>query len=614
MNDMPVASADSLTVAEDASATVVNVLANDSDPDGDTLTVSAVTQPANGTVTFNATSVSFTPDANFNGSTSFTYTVSDGNGGNSTATVSVTVTAVNDLPVASADSLTVAEDSGASVLDVLANDSDPDGDTLTVSAVTQPANGTVTFNATSVSFTPAANFNGSTSFTYTASDGNGGTSTATVSVTVTAVNDLPVASADSLTVAEDAPGGVNVDVLANDLLPDGLASPSPVSVSTAPAHGTATVEPDGSVTYRPAPDWNGSDSFTYELRDADGDLASATVSVSVTPVNDAPSAVDDAASALSGASVSVPVLANDTDLDGDDLAISAVTQGAHGTVAISGPNVTYSPAPGWTGTDSFTYTADDGHGASAVATVTVAVSLDLAGTPVAADDVASGDEDSAVTVDVLANDSGLADGPLVLSISTPPTSGAATVNPDGTVTFTPAPDANGTFSFTYTVTDADGDSASASVTVTVAPINDPPVALPDVATLQPGASTVIDVLANDSDSDGDALTLTSVTQGTSGGTVTMEAGGVRYTPAPGFTGTDTFTYTVGDGSGGFTTVTVTVTVTDPDRNGDGLRDSYGAAGGGCSSSGRGGPALLLWTTLALLWALARRSPRRAPRA
>jgi hypothetical protein len=178
VNDPPAANNDALTVMEDSGATVVDVLANDSSaPDtGETLTVTAVTQPAaGGTVTLAGGVVSFTPAANFSGTTAFTYTISDGNGGTATATVTVTVTAVNDPPVANNDTLTVAEDSGATVVSVLANDSTaPDtGETLTVTAVTQPANGTVTQTGGVVRFTPAANFSGTTTFTYTISDGNG---------------------------------------------------------------------------------------------------------------------------------------------------------------------------------------------------------------------------------------------------------------------------------------------------------------------------------------------------------------------------------------------------------------------------------------------------------
>ena len=155
-----------------------------------------MTQGANGTVTFAGGSVTYTPNANFNGSDSFTYTVSDGNGGTDTATVNVTVNPVNDAPVANNDSATTDEDTPVTV-NVVANDTDVEGDTLTVSAVTQGANGTVTFAGGCVTYTPNGNFNGSDSFTYTVSDGNGGTDTATVNVTVNPVNDAPVAADDS---------------------------------------------------------------------------------------------------------------------------------------------------------------------------------------------------------------------------------------------------------------------------------------------------------------------------------------------------------------------------------------------------------------------------------
>ena len=202
--DAPTAIDDSFTVAEDSGATGLDVLANDSSaPDtGETLTVTAVTQPPNGTVTFTASNVSFTPAPNFFGTTTFAYTASDDNGGSDTATVTVTVTPVNDAPTANDDSFTVAEDSGPTVLNVLANDTTaPDtGETLSITAVTQPANGTVTFTASNVSFTPTPNFFGTTTFAYTVTDGNGGNDTATVTVTVTAVNNPPMTNDDSFTV------------------------------------------------------------------------------------------------------------------------------------------------------------------------------------------------------------------------------------------------------------------------------------------------------------------------------------------------------------------------------------------------------------------------------
>ncbi|QOR61544.1 Ig-like domain-containing protein [Sulfurovum sp. ST-21] len=181
-NHSPVAQNDTATTLEDSSVDIA-VLANDSDADGDTLSISAVTSPANGTAIINGTQVTYTPDSDYSGSDSFSYTVSDGIGGTATATVSVTVTAVNDAPVAQNDTATVEVNSSV-IIAVLSNDSDVDGDTLSISAVTSPANGTAIINGTQITYTPDINYTGSDSFTYTVSDGNGGTDTATVSVTV----------------------------------------------------------------------------------------------------------------------------------------------------------------------------------------------------------------------------------------------------------------------------------------------------------------------------------------------------------------------------------------------------------------------------------------------
>jgi hypothetical protein len=192
-NSPPTANDDAFTVSKDSGATELDVLANDTTaPDvGETLSLTAVTQPANGTVTFTATRVRFTPAAGFVGTTTFTYTVSDGKGGLDTATVTVTVSETNSPPVANDDAFTVKENSGATDMDVLANDTTaPDvGETLRIVATTQPDNGSVLFTDTRVNFAPVQDFVGTTAFTYTVSDGRGGTSTATVTVTVTEVKE-----------------------------------------------------------------------------------------------------------------------------------------------------------------------------------------------------------------------------------------------------------------------------------------------------------------------------------------------------------------------------------------------------------------------------------------
>ena len=186
------------------------------------------------------------------------------------ATVTITVTAVNDAPVAVADSYATDEDTPLTVAapGVLGNDTDVDGDPLTALVVTQPANGTLALNATgSFTYTPNANFNGSDSFTYKANDGTADSNVATVTITVSAVNDAPVAVADSYATTEDTPLTVAAPgVLGNDTDADG--DPLTAVVVTAPDQrhaGAAT--PTARFTYTPNANFNGSDSFTYKAND-----------------------------------------------------------------------------------------------------------------------------------------------------------------------------------------------------------------------------------------------------------------------------------------------------------------------------------------------------------
>ncbi len=367
VNDPPAAMDDTAYVAED-SAVMIDVLANDNDVDGDSLSITAVTQGSNGAVTFNASSVTYTPNANFNGSDSFTYSISDGNGGSATATVSIIVNAVNDSPVAANDSKTTAEDT-ATTISVLTNDSDLDGDTLSITAVTQGARGSVTFTGSSVTYTPAANANGSDSFTYTIGDGHGGSATATVSITITAVNDAPDAVNDSTATNEDA--AVIISVLVNDADVDGEAVI--LTGVTQGTRGSVAQNGNGTVTYTPNPNTFGADAFTYTVRDAAGLTDTAAVNVNVAPVNDPPDAINDSATANEGSNVAIAVLANDTDLEGNTLTVTAASTPAHGAATINGNGtVTYTPVPTYSGSDSFTYTISDG-AATDTATVSVQV-------------------------------------------------------------------------------------------------------------------------------------------------------------------------------------------------------------------------------------------------
>jgi VCBS repeat-containing protein len=288
------------------------------------------------------------------------------------------VTPVNDAPVAIDDAYATNEDVVLNVAapGVLGNDTDADGDTLSAELMLPPS-GTLTLNASGgFTYVPVADFNGSDSFTYRVSDDNGGMDTATVTITVTAVNDAPVAADDAYATNEDtflivaAPG-----VLGNDADVEG--DPVTAVLDTDVSNGSLTLNSDGSFDYTPDVDFNGADSFTYLANDGTADSNVATVTITVNAVNDAPVAVDDAYTTPfeTALNVAAPgVLGNDTDADGDTLTVVPGVGASNGFVTLNADgSFTYSPNAGFSGDDSFTYTAYDGTAVSNLATVTVTV-------------------------------------------------------------------------------------------------------------------------------------------------------------------------------------------------------------------------------------------------
>ncbi|MEM7259386.1 MAG: Ig-like domain-containing protein, partial [Pseudomonadota bacterium] len=364
VNNTPIAANDTATTDEDTPISI-DVLSNDTDADGDTLIVSVTTAASNGTAVVNGQNVDYTPAADFNGSDSFGYTISDGNGGSDSATVSITINAVNDPPVAIADSGTTPQDTAVTI-DVLGNDLDVDADMLSISSVTQPASGTTSIVPAGIFFTPATS--GTFTFDYTADDGNTGTSTATVEVVVTAVNAPPVAVAD--TANTDRGSAITIDVLDNDTDADGDTL-SIASVAAAP-NGTTSVTPAG-VSYTPNGTFLGDDSFTYEVIDGNGGSDSATVTVTVN--NNPPVAVDDAASTTMDMAVRISVLVNDTDADAaDTLSIATVSDVVNGTAVVDGDDVVFTPTTGLIGEGSFNYEVTDGSGGIDSASVRITIS------------------------------------------------------------------------------------------------------------------------------------------------------------------------------------------------------------------------------------------------
>jgi hypothetical protein len=566
VNDPPVAVDDTATTAEDTAATLTaaTLLANDTDAEGATLSITAVSGATNGTVALAGTTVTFTPAANFSGTAGFDYTVSDGTA-TDTGRVTVTVTAVNDPPVAVDDTATTVEDTAATITaaTLLANDTDAEGATLTVTAVSGATNGTVALAGTTITFTPAANFSGTAGFDYVVSDGTT-TDTGRVTVTVTAVNDPPVAVDDTATTTEDTAATLTAaTLLANDT--DGDGDTLTITAVGGATNGTVALA-GTTVTFTPAANFAGTAGFDYTVSDGTA-TDTGRVTVTVTAVNDPPVAVDDTATTAEDTAATLTaatLLANDTDGDGDTLTITAVGGATNGTVALAGTTVTFTPAANFSGTAGFDYTVTDGT-ATDTGRVTVTVTP-VNDAPVAVDDAGTTNQDVAVTftdATLLANDTD-ADGDLLAIIAVGGAVNGTVGRAAGVTTFTPTTGFTGFASFTYTVTDG-ATVDTGLVTVSIGNVNDPPIAVDDTATTAEDTAATITaatLVANDTDFDGDTLTVTAVDNPTNG-TVTLAGGVITFTPTANFAGTAGFDYTVSDGVLSDTgRVTVTVTAVD----------------------------------------------------
>ncbi|PYQ77363.1 MAG: hypothetical protein DMG04_00635, partial [Acidobacteria bacterium] len=493
-------------------------------PTGATATFTPASVTGSGTSTMTVNTSPSTPRG------TFPLTVT-GTSGATVHTTQITLsTTINTPPVAVADTATTAEDTPATIA-VLANDTDADGDLLTVASVGAPAHGTTAINAdNTITYAPAVNYNGADSFTYTISDGHGGNASAAVSITITPVNDPPVAANDTYTTNEDTTLTIPAvsGVLANDTDVDAGTTLTAVLV-TASSRGSVVLNPNGGFTYTPGANFNGADSFTYKANDGTLDSNVATVTITVTPVNDPPIASAQAVTTAEDTAKTITLGA--TDVDGDTLTYAIVTPPAHGTLSGTAPTVTYTPTANYNGPDTFTFKANDGTVDSNVATVSITVTA-VNDAPVANPQAVTTTEDTAKAIVLAATD---VDGDaLTYAIVVGPAHGALSGTAP-TVTYTPAANYNGPDSFTFKANDGTLNSNVATVTLTITPVNDTPVATAQSVTTNQDTAKAMTLAATDVD--GDTLTYAVVTA-PAHGTLSGVAPTVTYTPAAGYFGPD----------------------------------------------------------------------------
>jgi len=539
---------------------------NDVDIDGDDLDITGVTPPAHGTATYTIDYVYYTPDPDYNGSDQFNYSISDNNGGSDSATVFVTVGGLNDPPLANDDVATVLEDSVNNTIDVLVNDFDPDGDNLTIVSVTNPSNGSASTDGNYTYYSPNPDYYGIDSFMYTIIDGSGGSDIATVNLTVTGVNDPPVANDNYYITFEDttlivsAPGvlGNDTDVENDSLTAEKLSDP---------VQGILTFYSNGSFIFIPDENYIGTDDFTYRAYDGEFYSNTATVNLTITSMNDSPIANDDYYTTVEDTllDVSAPrVLLNDTDEENDTLSAILVTGPSNGALTFnSNGSFAYSPDADYYGSDNFTYRASDGLTESNNATVYINITP-VGDAPVALDDYYVTYEEIALDVSapgVLTNDTDPDNDSLTAEKLTDPIHGNLVFNSNGSFNYVPDGNYFGYDSFTYWAYDGSNYSNIATVHINIIPINDPPIANDDTVEVeQDSTDNQIDVLANDVDFDGDDLTITSVTQ-PQFGSVNYDGNYVYYTPNQYYIGSDQFEYNITDGKGGIDSAVVDIIVT-----------------------------------------------------
>ncbi len=547
----PTANAQSITTAE-GNAQAVTLTGSDPNTPPLSLTYTVTTQPAHGMLSGTAPNLTYTPASGYFGADSFAFTDNNGTATSSPAAVSIDVVGT---PTASSQSLGTGENTAAAVT---LTGSDPNSPALplTYSVTTQPTHGTLSGTAPNLTYTPTTGYTGADSFQFTDSNGVATSSTATVTIAVGA----PVANPQSITTAEETARSITLTGVDSNTPP----LPLTFTVTTQPAHGTLSGTAPN-LTYTPASQYFGADSFTFT--DSNGTQTSSPATVSINVVG-TPTANAQSITTAEGIAQAVTLTGSDPNTPPLSLTYTVTTQPAHGTLSGTAPNLTYTPASSYFGADSFAFTDSNGTATSPTATV----SINVVGTPTANSQSLGTGENAAVAVTLTGSDPNTPALPLTFSVTTQPMHGTLTGTAPN-LTYTPTTGYTGADSFQFT--DSNGVATSSAATVTIAV--GVPIANPQSITTAEGVAQAITLTGVDSNTPPLPLTYTVTTQ-PAHGTLSGTAPNLTYTPTAGYFGADSFAFTDTNGTQTSSPATVSINVVGtPTANAQSITTAEGTA-------------------------------------
>jgi len=547
INTPPVANDQSITLAQDT-ARALHLTA--SDAEGDALTYLIVNPPVHGTLSGVGPDQVYTPNVGYTGADSFTFKANDGFADSNVATVNLTISPgqlANIPPVANSQNVNVLRNA---TQNIVLNASDADANPLTYAVITPPTHGTLSGTPPNLVYQPATGYMGGDSFTFLANDGSADSNLATVTIIVIEFNTAPVAN--DLQVITPRNVAIPFTLTASDAEND----PVSFTIVNDPTRGSLSGTPPNLI-YTPNLDVFGTDSFTFKVNDGTTDSNLGTVTITISPVLNPPNTqpVANGQNVNTTRNQAKSMTLTGSDAENATLVFTVVDNPTHGQLSGVAPTLTYQPAAGYVGADSFTFKVSDGDLESTLATVNINI-IAFNSAPTANSQTTNTGRNQAKQITLTATDAD--NDPLTYALLSQPANGTLSGSAPN-LTYTPQPGFFGTDSFTFKVNDGQADSNTATISINISEgaLNSAPTA--NNQTVGTAQATPKQITLSASDADNNPLTYVIVGQ-PANGTLSGSGPNLTYTPQPGFFGTDSFTFKVNDGQADSNTATVTINV------------------------------------------------------